>query len=141
MIFLFLFSFFFLFTNPPNHSSIYLWLRWVLAAARAPPPPPGCGEQGPLLASVRGPAPQRPLASRSSGPRSGLSSHGPRAPERRPSSRGARAQPLLGMREPPGQGRNPSLPHWQVDSQPLHHQGSPSVLFFFLLFCIFHLLY
>ena len=27
----------------------------------------------------------------------------------------------------PGQGSNPCLPHWQADSQPLRHQGSPSI--------------
>ena len=32
----------------------------------------------------------------------------------------------------PDQGSNPCLLHWQADSQPLRHQGSPhSILFFF----------
>ena len=28
----------------------------------------------------------------------------------------------------PGQGSNPCSLHWQADSQPLHHQGSPPVV-------------
>ena len=31
----------------------------------------------------------------------------------------------------PDQGSNPCRLHWQADSQPLHHQGSPSFFFFF----------
>ena len=30
----------------------------------------------------------------------------------------------------PDQGSNPCPPHWQADSQPLRHQGSPILLFF-----------
>ena len=30
----------------------------------------------------------------------------------------------------PDQGSNPRPPHWQADSQPLRHQGSPSLYFF-----------
>ena len=30
----------------------------------------------------------------------------------------------------PDQGTNPRPPHWQADSQPLHHQGSPLLFFF-----------
>ena len=29
----------------------------------------------------------------------------------------------------PDQGSNPCLLHWQADSQPLHHQGSPTMTF------------
>ena len=32
----------------------------------------------------------------------------------------------------PDQGSNPRPLHWQADSQPLRHQGSPLVLFFFI---------
>ena len=31
----------------------------------------------------------------------------------------------------PDQGSNPCPLHWQADSQPLRHQGSPSILFIF----------
>ena len=33
----------------------------------------------------------------------------------------------------PDQGSNPCRLHWQADSQPLRHQGSPSVSFFFFI--------
>ena len=33
----------------------------------------------------------------------------------------------------PDQGSNPRLLHWQADSQPLCHQGSPNIFFFFFL--------
>ena len=58
-----------------------------------------------------------------------LSSCGLRALERRFSSCGARTQLLRSMQDPPGPGLNPCPLHWQVDSQPLHHQGSPLVFF------------
>ena len=32
----------------------------------------------------------------------------------------------------PDQGSNPCPLHWQADPQPLHHQGSPANIFFFL---------
>ena len=34
----------------------------------------------------------------------------------------------------PDQGSNPSPPHWQADSQPLRHQGSPICSFFIFYF-------
>ena len=34
----------------------------------------------------------------------------------------------------PDQGSNPCPLHWQADSQPLRHQGSPIILFLLLLF-------
>ena len=54
-----------------------------------------------------------------------LSSCGSRAVERGLSSCGARAQLLRDTWDPPDQGPNPRPPHWQADSQPLCHQGSP----------------
>ena len=36
----------------------------------------------------------------------------------------------------PDQGSNPCPLHWQADSQPLRHQGSPKI-FFFLMWTIF----
>ena len=42
----------------------------------------------------------------------------------------------------PDQGSNPCPPHWQADSQPLRHQGSPScfliLLFLFILQPMFY---
>ena len=37
----------------------------------------------------------------------------------------------------PVQGSNPCLLHWQADSLPLRHQGSPPALFFFFFFSIY----
>ena len=34
----------------------------------------------------------------------------------------------------PDQGSNPCPLHWQADSQPLHHQGSPYALFWLMLY-------
>ena len=36
----------------------------------------------------------------------------------------------------PDQGSNPCPLHWQADSQPLHHQGSPLILTFIPTFCL-----
>ena len=33
----------------------------------------------------------------------------------------------------PGQGSNPCPPHWQADSQPLRHQGSPICCIFIII--------
>ena len=33
----------------------------------------------------------------------------------------------------PDQGSNPRPPHWQADSQPLRHQGSPLIIFYHIL--------
>ena len=35
------------------------------------------------------------------------------------------------------QGSNPCPLHWQVDSYPLHHQGSPAPVFCFYVLCFF----
>ena len=35
----------------------------------------------------------------------------------------------------PDQGSNPCLLHWQADSQPLRHQGSPAISFFVDVLC------
>ena len=39
----------------------------------------------------------------------------------------------------PDQGSNPCRLHWQADSQPLHHQGSPIFFFFLILSCMSYL--
>ena len=41
----------------------------------------------------------------------------------------------------PDQGSNPCSLHWQADSQPLHHQGSPTLSLILLLMVYFILLY
>ena len=40
----------------------------------------------------------------------------------------------------PDQGLNPCPPHWQADSYPLHHQGSPIYIYIFFLNLFIYLL-
>ena len=72
-----------------------------------------CGKQAPFFIAVRGPL-SRPLLLRSTGSRrtgSVVVAHGPSC---------SAACGIL-----PDQGSNPCPLHWQADSQPLCHQGSP----------------
>ena len=62
--------------------------------------------------------------------RAGFSSCGSWALELRLSSFGARAWLLRSMWDLPGPGMNPCPLHWQADSQPLCHQGSPPPYYF-----------
>ena len=76
---------------------------------------PSCGKRGPLFIAVRGPltiaaSPFGSTGSRHAG--SAVVAHGP--------SRSAACGIF------PDQGSNPCPLHWQADSQPLRHQGSPS---------------
>ena len=73
-----------------------------------------CGERGPLFITVRGPLLLQSTGSRRAG--SAAVAHGP--------SRSAACGIL------PDQGSNPRPLHWQADSQPLRHQGSPIIPFF-----------
>ena len=73
-----------------------------------------CGERGPLFIAVR-----RPLTMVASL----VVEH--RLQMRRLSSCGSRAQLLRGMWDLPRPGLEPVSLHWQADSQPLRHQGSP----------------
>ena len=82
--------------------------------------PSSCGKRGPLFIAVC-----RPLLLRSTGSRH----TGPAAVAHGPSRSSA-----CGI--PPDQGSNPCPLHWQADSQPLRHQGSPLILFYFLFFVI-----
>ena len=73
-----------------------------------------CGKWGPLFIAVRGPLTIRGLLLRSTGSRragSVIVAHGPSC---------SVACGIL-----PDQGSNPCPLHWQADSQPLRHQGSP----------------
>ena len=74
-----------------------------------------CGKRGPLFhRGVRGPSLSWPLLLRSTGSRragSVVVAHGPSCPV------------ACGIF--PDQGSNPCPLHWQADSQPLRHQGSP----------------
>ena len=73
-----------------------------------------CGKWGPLFIAVRGPY---TIAA------SLVAEH--RLQTRRLSNCGSRAQLLCGMWDPPRPGSNLRPLHWQADSQPLRHQGSP----------------
>ena len=99
-----------------THLFIYLWLCWVfvsvrglsLVAASGGHSSSRCGD---LSLS-------RPLLLRSTGSRragSATVAHGP--------SRSAACGIL------PDQGSNPCPLHWQADSQPLRHQGSPKLTY------------
>ena len=78
-----------------------------------------CGKWGPLFIAVRGPL---TIAA------SLVAEH--RLQTRRLSNCGSRAQLLWACGIFPDQGLNPCPLHWQADSQPLRHQGSPKSLFF-----------
>ena len=73
-----------------------------------------CGKRGPLFIVVRGPL---TIAA------SLVAEH--KLQTRRLSSCGSRAQLLRACGIFPDQGLNPCSLHWQADSQPLRHQGSP----------------
>ena len=95
---------------------IYFWLRWVFFSVR------GLSlvvaSRGHSSSRCAGLSLSRPVLLRSTGSRhagSVIVAHGPSC---------SAARGIL-----PDQGSNPCPLHWQADSQPLRHQGSPSVLF------------
>ena len=86
-----------------------------------------CGKRGPLFTAVRGPLTiaASPVAEhRLQTRRLSNMTHGP--------SRSAACGIL------PDQGSNPCPLHWQADSQPLRHQGSPQMTLLQALFSSFH---
>ena len=91
---------------------IYLWLCWVFVSVRGLS---SCGKWGPLFIAVRRPLTiAASLLLRSTGSRcagSAIVAHGPSC------------SAACGIF--PDQGSNPCPLHWQADSQPLRHQGSP----------------
>ena len=110
------FSFFFKFIL-----FIYLWLCWVLVPVWGLSPVVASG--GHSSSQRVGLSPPRPHLLRTTGSRrtgSATVAHG--------SSRSAACGIL------PDQGSNPCPLHWQADSQPQRHQGSPSFSF---VTCIF----
>ena len=91
---------------------IYLWLCWVFVSVWRLSPVAASG--GHSSSRCAGLSPSRPLLLRSTGSRragSIIVAHGP--------SRSAACGIF------PDQGSNPCPLHWQADSQPLRHQGSP----------------
>ena len=91
---------------------IYLWLCWVFVSVRGLSPVAASG--GHSSSQCAGLSLSRPLLLRSTGSRRAGSvtvAHGPSC---------SAACGIL-----PDQGSNPCPLHWQADSQPLLHQGSP----------------
>ena len=105
---------------------IYLWLCWVFASARGPSLVVASG--GHSSSRCAGLSPSQPLLLRSTGSRragSAVVAHGLSC---------SAARGIF-----PDQGSNPCPLHWQADSQPLRHQGSPCcwILFATILLRIF----
>ena len=102
---------------------IYPWLRWVFVSVR-----------GLSLVAASGGHPSSrcaglsllwPLSLRSTGSRragSVIVAHGPSC--------------SVACGIPPDQGSNPCALHWQADSQPLRHQGSPALVFIIFYYFI-----
>ena len=91
------------------------WLIWVFVSVRGLSPVVASG--GHSSSRCAGLSPSRPLLLRSTGSRragSAVVAHGPSC---------CAACGIF-----PDQGPNPCPLHWQADSQPLRHQGSPSFL-------------
>ena len=118
--FYFLFFIFILFFFLKSSSLIYLfnlilffWLCWVFVSVQGLSLVVASGDHS--SSRCVGLPPPRPLPLRSTGPRhagSAVVAHGPSC---------STACGIL-----PDQGLNPCPLHWQADSQPLRHQGSPS---------------
>ena len=95
---------------------IYFWLCWVFVSVRGLSLVATSG--GHSSSWCAGLSLSRPLLLRSTGSRragSVVVAHGPSC--------------SAACRIFPDQGSNPCPLHWQADSQPLHHQGSPHFLF------------
>ena len=105
---------FFFFINLFIYLFIYLWLCWVFVSVRGLSPVVANG--GHFSSRCAGLSLSRPLPLRSTGSRHASSvvvAHGPSC---------SLACGIL-----PDRGTNPCPLHWQADSQPLRHQGGPTV--------------
>ena len=92
----------------------YFWLCWVFVSVRGLSPVAASGTHS--SSRCAGLSPSRPLSLRSTGSRragSAVVAHG------------TRCSTACGIF--PDQGSNPCPLHWQADSQPLRHQGSPLI--------------
>ena len=97
---------------------IYFWLCWVFVSVRGLSLVAASG--GHSSSRCAGLSLSRPLLLRSTGSRhvhSAVVAHGPSC------------SVACGIF--PDQGSNPCPLHWQADSQPLHHQGSPKTIIIF----------
>ena len=95
-----------------NYLFIYFWLCWVFVSARGLSLVAASG--GHSSSRCAGLSLSQPLSLRSTSSRragSAIVAHGPSC---------SAARGIL-----PDQGSSPCPLHWQADSQPLHHQGSP----------------
>ena len=102
---------------------IYLWLCWVLVSVRGLSLVVASG--GHSSSRCTGLSLSRPLSLQSTGSRcagSVIVAHG------------LSCSAACGIF--PDQGPNPCPLHWQADSQPLRHQGSPTVTFWLIHYCI-----
>ena len=96
---------------------IYFWLCWVFVSVRGLSPVVASGDHSSLWCA--GLSSSRPLLLRSTGSRragSAIVAHGPSC------------SAACGIF--PDQGSNLCPLHWQADSQPLRHQGSPKWVIF-----------
>ena len=101
-----------------------LWLCWVFISVRGLSLVAASG--GHSSSWCAGLSPLRPLLLRSTGSRragSVVVSHGPSC------------SAACGIF--PDQGSNPCPLHWQADSQPLRHQGSPMVILMHVFWCTY----
>ena len=106
----------------------YFWLCWVFVSVRGLSLVAASGGHSSLRCA--GLSLSRPLLLRSTGSRrtgSVVVAHG------------SSCSAACGIF--PDQGSNPCSLHWQADSQPLRHQGSPGSLFFFLILFIYLFIY
>ena len=113
--FLIFFFFFFFFFNIFIYLFIYFWLCWAFVSVRALSLVAASG--GRSSSRCAGLSLSRPLLLRSTSGRcagSVVVAHG------------LSCSAACGIF--PDQGPNPCPLHWQADSQPLHHQGSPRFL-------------
>ena len=111
--------FFFFFRNSRSfiYLFIYLWLCWVFVSVRGLSLVAASGDHS--SSRCAGLSPPRPLLLWSTGSRragSVIVAHGPSC---------SAACVIF-----PDQGSNPCPLHWQADSQPLRHQGSPAHVHF-----------
>ena len=117
----FLFNTVFIYISPyqfvPNYLSLFFWLCWVFVSVRGLSLV--AASRGHSSSRCAGLSLSRPLLLRSTGSRcagSAVVAHGPSC---------SAACGIL-----PDQGSNPCPLHWQEDSQPLRHQGSPYLSLF-----------
>ena len=102
---------------------IYFWVCWVFVSVRGLSPVPASG--GHSSSRCVGLSLSQPLPLRSTGSRRAGSivvAHGPSC------------SAACGIF--PDQGSNPCPLHWQADSQPMRHQGSPRLCFFKVNRCL-----